>query len=369
MTNSVTFKLHKAQNQLMVGEIILNSPTHLNALTLGMVDAIQKKLNLWRESDVFTVILSGAGEKAFCAGGDVVNVRKDINNRGPRFAETFFAREFFLDYQIHNYPKPIICWGAGIVMGGGMGLMNGCSHRIVTESSRLAMPEVGIGYYPDVGGSWFLNKVPEPFGLFLGLSGSPINGKDAIILNLADHFISNAKKNELIKNLCSTEGSKDPDTNNIVDQIIEDLSDRSDLEKQSQESRIDRHGSSINGAMKEDNLSNIYQQLCSIRSDDKWIARMQENLRYGSPLAALVVQKQLTQFRKTPLWEVFKNEMIMTAQFLRHQEFPEGVRARLVDKDNKPNWSFKTIEEVKTEVLNNFFKPPWENNPLDDLNG
>ncbi len=368
MTNLVDFKLHKAQNQLLVGEIILNSPSHLNALNLGMVNEIQKKLDLWREYDVFTIVLSGYGDKAFCAGGDVVSVRKNIANSGPTFAETFFAKEFFLDYQIHNYPKPIICWGSGIVMGGGMGLMNGCSHRIVTENSRLAMPEVGIGYYPDVGGSWFLNKVPEPFGLFLGLSGSPINGLDAIGLGLADYFVSNSRKEQLISELCLTSESNHQDINSIVDQIIEGLAESSSLEKGGLTRRIDKHGGAIEKAMAGGNLSDIYKRLYSINSEDKWIARMQKNLAYGSPLAALVVQKQLKKFKGLPLWDIFKKEMIMTAQFLRHREFPEGVRARLVDKDNNPNWTFKEFTAIKPEIVDNFFNPPWDKNPLDNLN-
>ena len=134
--NQVIFKENIGKNGKKIAEIILNSERYLNALTLEMVNQIEEQLEKWADSDVLAVILDGAGDKAFCAGGDVVSVRENIKNRGPEYAETFFAREFILDYNMHNYKKPIICWGSGIVMGGGMGLMNGCNFRVVTETSK-----------------------------------------------------------------------------------------------------------------------------------------------------------------------------------------------------------------------------------------
>ena len=361
----VFFKEHQGIGGSLVGEIVLNSEAHLNALSLLMVDRIRDKLTLWRNSEIRAIILDSVGEKAFCAGGDVVTVRKNIREKGVPQAETFFTREFVLDYEIHNYPKPIICWGAGIVMGGGMGLMNGCSHRVVTETSRLAMPEVAIGYYPDVGGSWFLNKIPKPFGLFLGLSGSPINGAEAIKINLADYFIASSKRKELLRALCEVDLSESPGLS--VDQVLAKLSTESLGLKEAQPHRLQVHQKAILNAFDNNSLYEIYQALLNLEANDNWTNRMQESLRYGSPLAAHLVFRQLRRAENMSLREVFESEMILTGQCLRHQEFSEGVRARLVDKDNNPEWMFESIKEVDPEVVSNFFCPPWKTNPFNKL--
>ena len=184
-------------------EIQLNAERSLNALTLDMIDLIQPKLDAWKEDDsVVCVLFDSAGEKAFCAGGDVVNLYKSMVGEGdPNFPTDFFTREYILDHTIHTYPKPIICWGNGIVMGGGMGLMNGCSHRVVTEKTHMAMPEVTIGLYPDVGGSWFLNHMPGRTGLFLGLTGNRMNAADALFLGLADRFIASELRGQVVEKL------------------------------------------------------------------------------------------------------------------------------------------------------------------------
>ena len=159
-----------------------------------MLDALRQ----WQaRSDIVAVVIDAAGEKAFCAGGDIVsmyNSMVEAHGEVPAFLETFFETEYTLDYTIHNYNKPIIVWGSGIVMGGGMGLLCGASHRVVTETSRLAMPEISIGLYPDVGGSYFLPRLPGKSGLFLGLTGGQMNAADAMYVGLADVMVSSAEK-------------------------------------------------------------------------------------------------------------------------------------------------------------------------------
>ena len=149
-----------------VGRVTLNIEATLNSLTLEMVDLLQAQLDAWADDDAIAAIfIEGAGEKAFCAGGDVQALHASSVGTpgGPcEYAETFFTREYRLDYTLHTYAKPIICWGHGIVMGGGLGVMAACSHRVVTERTRIAMPEVTIALFPDVGGSWFLNHMPRP---------------------------------------------------------------------------------------------------------------------------------------------------------------------------------------------------------------
>src|SRR5690625_3226254 len=172
-----------------IGIARLNSPKSLNALSLEMARQLDAKLQAWAvDSSVVAVWLEGVGDRAFCAGGDVVALYRSIVEEEERrtaagetrFDETYFTIEYQLDYRIHTYPKPILVWGNGIVMGGGMGLMVGASRRLVTETTLLAMPEVTIGLYPDIGASWFLNKMPLGIGAYLGLTGAQLNARDAL---------------------------------------------------------------------------------------------------------------------------------------------------------------------------------------------
>ena len=173
MSDPVLFaELRLGQRKL--GRITLNVEATLNSLTLDMVDLLQARLNAWATDDeIAAVFIEGAGEKAFCAGGDVqaLHASATATPGGPcDYAEAFFTREYRMNYTLHTYAKPIVCWGHGIVLGGGLGVMAGCSHRVVTERTRIAMPEITIALFPDVGGSWFLNRAPGRSGEFLALT-------------------------------------------------------------------------------------------------------------------------------------------------------------------------------------------------------
>jgi enoyl-CoA hydratase/carnithine racemase len=212
----IVFEEHIAGAGKMV-RVTLNVAATLNSLTLEMVDQLQAKLDLWRDDPAIAAIfLEGAGEKAFCAGGDVQALYDDVTATpgGPCvYAENFFLREYRLDYTLHTYPKPIISWGHGIVMGGGLGVMAGCSHRVVTEKTRIAMPEVTIALFPDVGGTWFLNHMPGKCGQFLALTGASINAADAIYTGIADRFISSERKDEVLEQLLRQDWQADAATN------------------------------------------------------------------------------------------------------------------------------------------------------------
>ncbi|WP_419572401.1 enoyl-CoA hydratase/isomerase family protein, partial [Rheinheimera sp.] len=167
--------------------------------------ALDARLKAWAEDPTIAcVMLRGNGPKAFCAGGDVVQLVQQCREHPgevPPLARRFFADEYRLDHRIHSYPKPFICWAHGHVLGGGMGLMQGAGIRIVTPSSRLGMPEINIGLYPDVGGSWFLARLPGRLGLFLGLTAASINARDALDLNLADRFLRDDQQDALLEGL------------------------------------------------------------------------------------------------------------------------------------------------------------------------
>jgi len=363
----VLFTEHPAQNSKRIIEICLNAEKSLNALTLEMTNTIQSALDGYINDDsVVAIVLDGSGEKALCAGGDVVGLYQSMTGEGDaEFPEQFFTDEYRLDYTIHTYPKPIICWGSGIVMGGGMGLMNGCSHRIVTESTHMAMPEVTIGLYPDVGGSWFLHRTPGRTGLFLGMTGSRMNAVDALFLNFADRFLVTTQRSEMLDRLMQT--SWEGDLNAAVSRVLRDLENDSRTVRQNMTSPVRIHFDFIQDITDHDTVEQIVEALRTTESDDKWIQRAQKAISHGSPLAIHMIYKQLQRSLHMSLKEVFESELALSVQCCRHREFPEGVRALLVDKDGKPNWTFSSVNEVDQAVVEALFVSPWVTNPLADL--
>lgn len=193
MAADVLFSKLNARDNKKIGLITLNAEKALNALNQSMIDLLLQQFSDWRDSDdVVAVFMQGSGEKAFCAGGDVRALRQAVIDGKPEVPGHFFATEYRVDYLIHTYPKPVICWGNGIVMGGGIGLMAGADFRVVTDTSMLAMPEISIGLYPDVAGSWILSHLPARLGLFMALTGCRLNAADAIYVGLANRFIDHA---------------------------------------------------------------------------------------------------------------------------------------------------------------------------------
>lgn len=345
--------------------LTLNAERSLNALTFDMMEIIFPTLQTVQDDDsVVAVILDGAGEKAFCAGGDIINLYKSMTGEGESgFGERFFTLEYQLDYLIHTFRKPIICWGAGIVMGGGMGLMNGCSHRIVTETSHLAMPEVTIGLYPDVGGSWFLNRMPGRTGLFLGLTGNPMNAADALWLGLADRFLTKDMRERMVTNLQAADWGSEKGAHSVVNATLRALEHEAKAQH-SLNSTVLAHFDTIQALTDHDSVVDIVAALAALETEDKWLNRAKKAITHGSPLAIHLIAEQLKRCKHMSLQEVFHAELILSVQCCNNDEFPEGIRALLVDKDGQPKWTFSHVAEVDQDVVDGFFAPPWETNPL-----
>ena len=362
VSSPVIFEQQDALNGYTIGVATLNAEKALNALSLDMIDLLTNQLMEWSiNDDIPCVVLKGAGDKAFCAGGDIIKLYESMKQspNGPNpYAENFFTREYNLDYLIHTYPKPIICIGHGIVMGGGLGLFAGASHRVVTEHSRMAMPEITIGLFPDVGGTWFLNKMPKNCGLYLGLTGSSINATDALYLTLATHFISSDSRGSLLRQLKGAEWSNDTSINgNIVDQVLTSLSDNSaELKPPAQ---VEPHQDVIEQVTSHSSLSAIVSAITRLDTDDKWLKRGISALKNGCPTTAKIVYHQTTQGHSLSLKDVFKTELGIAIQCTRHPDFTEGVRALLIEKDNNPQWFFKDINSVTDEWLNEHLMSPW----------
>ena len=277
------------------------------------------------------------------------------NPGGPcTYAENFFAREYQMNYVLFTYPKPVICWGHGVVMGGGMGVMAGCSHRVVSERTRIGMPEITIALFPDVGGSYFLNRTPGMVGRFLSLTSAHINATDALYANLGDVFLAHEQRHSVIEALTKGQWSDDPATNTaIVDQIL------------SMEAAIDQPLGvieplmpQINALMAGDNLNDIADRLLGYEGDNVWLQKARDGFAHGSKLAACWIFRQLNDSANYSLKEVFDTELRLGANIMRHPEFAEGVRALLVDKDRQPKWQFATVQDVPTDVLESFFAEP-----------
>lgn len=234
MSESVRIETHPTADGHHIGVLTLDSPASLNALSLPMIQALQRELTRCEQDPgVVCVLLQGAGEKAFCAGGDIRSFyyRKQEESEQALFdyARDFFEQEYRLDHHIHRYGKPLICVADGIVWGG-IGLFAGADFRVVTEKSLFAMPEVTIGLYPDVGASWFLSRMPGRLGLWLGLTGARFNGADAIGLGLADHAIASSERAALLPRLAGLDwcGSQAP--REQIDQLLRGLQAEADKE-------------------------------------------------------------------------------------------------------------------------------------------
>ncbi|WP_026374726.1 enoyl-CoA hydratase/isomerase family protein [Aestuariibacter salexigens] len=370
MSDPVLFTEVTAQQGKRIGIATLNKPQALNALGLDMVELLLPQLRMWQDDpDIACVMLDSEGPKAFCAGGDIVAMYRAMQEQPgqiPDFLHNFFVEEYRLDHLIHTYSKPFIVWGNGIVMGGGMGLMNGASHRIVTATSRLAMPEISIGLYPDVGGSYFLNRMPGKTGLFLGLTGASINASDAIYLRLADHFIPHEEKERFIESLQALVWDED------ANQSLNDLCRCFHEEHHGQmpTHNVENHLDVINSVCAADNLTDVVDAIVNMDcGEDKWLSRAKATLEAGSPITAHIVWQQLHRANSLSLADCFRMEADISCRCGEFGEFQEGVRALLIDKDNNPAWRFSSVDEVPADIVEFFFSSPWsqDDHPLANL--
>lgn len=337
-----------------MGQIVLNKPKALNALSTVMIEGLQRALDLWRDDDdVKAVWIEGAGDRAFCAGGDVVMLYHAIKETPagdiPEQAAEFFEKEYQMDETIHTYPKPIIAWGDGIVMGGGIGVMAGASHRIVTERSMLAMPEVSIGLYPDVGASWFLNRMPGACGEFLGMTGARMTAADALFVKLADFAVNSDQYETLRANIFASDGSAD-----AITKVIENH--KNDTNQQN--SQLYQQLNQINQLMAPTDLADVVAGFAALNEADGWLFKSAKGLLRGCPVTLHLVREQIRRGKHLSLSEVFAMELIMSIQCVLHPDLAEGVRAVLIDKDHNPQWSVGSVSELTPAMINEYFNDP-----------
>ncbi len=338
----------------------LNCPKKLNILTLEKVTLLLETLTAWADDPQITcVLLKGAGEKSFCAGGDIKEILSFVElDKHPENAEEFFINEYSLDYLIHTYPKPFIVWGSGIVMGGGMGLMSGASHRIVTETTVMAMPETTIGLFPDVGGTYFLNNIPNNLGLFVGLTGARLSAADAIYANLADYYMQSDQLDTIINLLSQANWSSNQLKNNdITSELLKSISNKF---VNNSESQLQKNFATITALTNFTNTNDIYNAFIEFNENNPWIQKSINIALKGSPTSFHVIHKQVTDGNQHSLKEIFKIELNMAANMTQHPDFSAGVKALVIDKHNNPKWTPSDIKEVQETNIKDIFASPWE---------
>lgn len=366
---NVTFEQRPSLHGFQIGIASLDAEKSLNALSLPMIEALDAQLKAWADDpQIACVVLRGNGPKAFCAGGDVVQLVKNcLEHPGevPPLARRFFADEYRLDHRIHTYPKPFICWAHGHVLGGGMGLMQGAAIRIVTPSSRLGMPEINIGLYPDVGGSWFLSRLPGKLGLFLGMTASGINARDALDLGLADRCLLDSQQSELLEGLVQINWQENAPAQ--LNSLLKSLENQAQSE-QPQAQWLPRRAR-IDAVLDQADLPAAWQALSALQDDsDPLLAKAAKTLTAGCPLTAHLVWQQIERARSMSIADVFRMEYAMSLNCCKYPEFSEGVRARLIDKDQSPNWHWKDVSAISTDIVMAHFAPAWDGpHPLADL--
>jgi enoyl-CoA hydratase/carnithine racemase len=367
--------------------LTLNRASTLNALDLSMVTALLAIVQQWRaDSSIHALFIDSRLDKAFCAGGDVRAMRKSalartitestvtentatessVMDEPCIDAEAFFAAEYRLDYTLHSFGKPVIIWGHGIVMGGGLGIFVAGSHRIATAATRIAMPEITIALFPDVGAAYFLPRMPGRSGIFCALTAARLNATDACYAGLATHFLAHGQKQDVLQALLSLSLSGDlSKDNSAITKLLNEAA--ANNSESAPPAVLQAHQAVIDQCCMGDDLAVMINNILDVKIDDDWWRDCQMTLRAGSPITARVIERQLRLSATMTLAEVFQLDYMLATNIVRHPEFSEGVRALLVDKDRQPRWIYASVNAVPDALIDDLFTPPWPHNPLADM--
>jgi enoyl-CoA hydratase len=323
-----------------VGLITLNRPKALNALTREMCVVMKSQLDEWATDDgVKTVVIRGVGERAFCAGGDI-RALYESGKAGTPYALDFYRDEYRLNAAIKHFPKPYVALLHGIVMGGGVGVSVHGSHCVANETVTFAMPETGIGLFPDVGGSWFLPRIPGEIGMYLALTGERLKTVDCVYAGVATHFVPGSQTEALTSAL---ESGTEPD-----------LVLRSFAEAPGHPPLADnREG--IDRTFSEGSVDGILAALDADGGD--WARATEATIRKKSPTSQKITFHQLREGRHLTFDDCMRMEFRMVNRIIAGHDFYEGVRATIIEKDNAPQWRPADLTQVSTEDVDAYFAP------------
>ncbi|GAA1365204.1 enoyl-CoA hydratase/isomerase family protein [Arthrobacter rhombi] len=316
-----------------LGHLILNRPQALNSLNHQMVQIVRATLERWRDDDdVATVLVSGAGAKGLCAGGDVVSLYRAAVDGRPEVGDAFFADEYAMNALIADFPKPYVAFMDGIVLGGGVGISAHGSHRIVTERTRLGMPETGIGFFPDVGGAWLLSRAPSGFGLHMALTSGHVTGADAVALGFADRFVPSGNLAALATALETTDAQTAIDAVSTTPPDSPLMGDRRWIQSC-------YAGGTAEGIVE------------ALQADgDPAAADAATQILAKSPTSVKATLELLRRAGDmTSVQDVLAMDARLAHHLLRGHDMREGIRAQLVDKDRNPQWNPATLEDVTAQ--------------------
>lgn len=371
-TTDVLFSEHPG-NGGIIAQAHLNVPTTLNALTLDTVEAMTPKMLDWaKRDDVVAVIVTGEGDKALCAGGDIqalyhaatenLQAGRTVND----YPQRFFEAEYRLDYIMHCYPKPLLTLGHGIVMGGGYGLFSASNYRVLTERSRLAFPEITIGLFPDAGGTVVMRNLEPEMAALLTLTGSQVNATDALALGIGTHVIGHDSRQDFVTGLTALAWQAGAADHNhkVLSGYLQQQAHTGEMPA-SDVAAIDTKAIDLNS------LSACVDSILALEGTSKWMDKGVASLRGGCPVTAGIIFKQLTLGPQLDLAQCFMTELAVATGCLARPDFAEGVRALLIDKDLTPKWSVSPISQVPQSLIDEHFVGFWEGagqpHPLADL--
>ena len=337
MTNDVLITTEQR-----VGRLRLNRPKAIHALTTQMCDAMSEALLRWRDDDsVEAIIIDHAEGRGFCAGGDVVMLARS-GNTDSEDAKKFFFAEYRLNHLLFTYPKPTVAIMDGITMGGGVGISLPSDYRIATENTRLAMPETGIGLFPDVGGGWYLPRLPGRVGEFMALTGARLDGAECRYLGLATHYVEQASLPDMIERIAKT-------PQRVQGPIGAFATTPPDA-------KIEQSLPLITKLFASDRFEDVLAALEEDGSD--WAQSELASLKAKSPLSCKVSLRLLAEGAKRASFaDEMRAEYALAGRVVRTHDFREGVRALLIDKTGEPKWDPATPEEVTDEMLDVLFEP------------
>lgn len=329
-----------------LGIVTLNRPQALNALSLEMIDALQEQLLTWEnDAHIAAVLVQANGEKAFCAGGDVRWLYQAGLEKDPRQLQ-FFQREYQLNYHIHCFKKPYIVLLNGLTMGGGVGISLHGSHPIATEHFSFAMPETGIGFFPDIGASYLLTRCPGFIGSYLALTGSKLNAEAAYSCKLVKALLPFHHLNAFVKELLHTDLSDQ--VHHRIDACVKKFSTSTLINPLHEQQKV------IDSCF---SLNTVEEIVAALEAHhDKWSQKTLEELKKKAPLSLKVTLAQMQKAKSLSLAECLELDLCLTKHFMKDADFYEGIRALLVDKDKNPRWKPSSLAEISLAKIANYFE-------------
>ena len=356
----IIFKENQKKDGTFVGEIKLNSPKTLNALNTEMIFSARDQVESWAQNPKCSLLfLHGAGEKAFCAGGDIKvmhNSIKEAKEKGEDAGlsiKNFFDKEYQLIELLRTFPKPVVAWGGGVVMGGGLGLLMGSSHRVVTETSLFAMPEIHIGLFPDVGGTYFLSRLPHYWGWYLAITAHRISPQEALLIQFGNLYFKNSQKEEVFQFLLNGSFKNEDD-------LLKQLQTLQAKREFPKPSFLEVYKQDIQKLCESKDIKTIHKNFKSFVLGESEYSKIVEkdklNFSRGSPSSLGIVCEQLKRGDGMDLKNVFKMELILAQACARRFDFQEGIRALLIDKTRDANWNPAQVEELTEPWIKEHFE-------------